>query len=183
MSMIGHDALNNILKYTKVGNIGDILTSLNSYFYDFQKSKENNTQIGDTMDVTLICYDTNINAIKYTGCKHKFFLIRNNELQEYRTDSHTLGSEIENVSFNFKEIKVQKDDVFYLYTDGFPDQFGGELGKKFKYKKFRELLLSIHLLPMKEQKIKIDKTLKNWQNSQHQYYEQVDDISIIGLKI
>ncbi len=183
MSIIGHDALNNIIKYIKVSNIGDILTSLNSYFYDFQKNNENDLRIGDTMDVTLICYDKKTNAIKYTGCKHQFYLIRNNELQTYRTDTHTLGSKIENVSFDFKEIKVQKGDVFYLFSDGFPDQFGGELGKKFKYRRFRELLLSIHHLPMKEQKIKLKDSLENWQNSQDQYYEQIDDISIVGLKI
>ena len=183
MSIIGHDALNNIVKYVKVENIADILLSLNRYFYDFHQNKKNSEKVVDTMDVTLICYDIEKQAIKYTGCKHKFYHIRNNKIQEYKTDTHVLGSEIENISFNFNEIKVQTGDVFYLYSDGFPDQFGGEKGKKFKYNRFKELLLSINHMTMQEQKIQLNETLTNWQNGKYKYFEQIDDISIVGLKI
>ncbi len=183
MSIIGYDALNNTIKYIKANNVGEIMDSLNKYFFELQNEKEDSSSTYDSMDLTLISYNEEKNTIRYIGCKHQFYVIRNNEVFTYRTSSHTLGSTLDNLNFKFEEIDVQKDDVIYLFSDGFPDQFGGEKGKKFKYKPFRELLLSVHHLSMDKQYIEIEKALKNWQNGKNEFYDQIDDISIVGLKI
>ncbi|MBM77427.1 MAG: hypothetical protein CL846_02995 [Crocinitomicaceae bacterium] len=183
MSIIGYDALNNTIKYIKANNIGEIMESLNKYFFELQNEKEDSSSTNDSMDLTLISYNKEKNTIRYIGCKHQFYVIRNNEVFTYRTSSHTLGSTLDNLNFKFEEIDVQKDDVIYMFSDGFPDQFGGEKGKKFKYKPFRELLLSVHHLSMDKQYIEIEKALKNWQNGKNEFYDQIDDISIVGLKI
>ena len=159
------------------------MDSLNKYFFELQNEKEDSSSTYDSMDLTLISYNEEKNTIRYIGCKHQFYVIRNNEVFTYRTSSHTLGSTLDNLNFKFEEIDVQKDDVIYLFSDGFPDQFGGEKGKKFKYKPFRELLLSVHHLSMDKQYIEIEKALKNWQNGKNEFYDQIDDISIVGLKI
>jgi serine phosphatase RsbU (regulator of sigma subunit) len=76
-------------------------------------------------------------------------------------------------------LKIHKGDQIYLFSDGYPDQFGGEKGKKFKYKPFKKLLLANANRPMKEQYNILEQTLNNWQRG----YEQVDDILVIGIRI
>ena len=64
-----------------------------------------------------------------------------------------------------------------MFSDGYADQFGGEEGKKFKYKKFKQLLLSIADLPIEQQQLKIDNTFEEWKKG----YEQLDDIIVVGI--
>lgn len=81
------------------------------------------------------------------------------------------------------EIIIKKDDIIYLITDGFADQFGGPKGKKFMYKKFKELLLDNCEKQMSEQKSIFDETIEDWKNGYDTEYEQTDDITLIGIKI
>ena len=83
------------------------------------------------------------------------------------------------VSFTQTEITIQTGDVIYTLTDGFPDQFGGEKGKKYMIKNLRELLVRNSHLPMHEQKQLLEKTFDDWAEN----LEQVDDVTIIGVKI
>jgi len=73
----------------------------------------------------------------------------------------------------------ESGDVFYLFTDGFADQFGGERGKKFKYKPFKELLTRIANEPMAIQKEKLMDSFNDWKGE----YQQVDDVCVIGVRI
>ena len=81
--------------------------------------------------------------------------------------------------FNQQKIKLQKKDMIFTFTDGFADQFGGEKGKKFKYKNLKNLLLSIYYLPNRQQKEMLSNTFDKWKGD----LEQVDDLLLIGLKI
>ena len=81
--------------------------------------------------------------------------------------------------FTTKEIQFEKDDTVYLFSDGYPDQFGGPQGKKLKTKYFQEVLLKYHSQPMAKQNTTLEKTLKDWQGD----YEQIDDITIFGFKM
>ena len=85
----------------------------------------------------------------------------------------------DSISFTQHEVSLQKGDVVYALTDGMPDQFGGPKGKKFMYKQLKELLISISNKPMEIQKQKLSDTLNNWKG----YIEQVDDITLIGVRI
>ena len=85
----------------------------------------------------------------------------------------------QDISFTQQEIDLQEGDVIYTLTDGFPDQFGGPTGKKFMSKKLRELLIEISHLPMKEQKRFLEKTFADWVGNM----EQVDDVTIIGIRV
>jgi len=77
------------------------------------------------------------------------------------------------------EIKVNKGDIIYLFSDGFADQFGGPKGKKFKYKPLKKLLLQNANKPMNIQKQILAQTFDNWKNS----FDQIDDVTIIGVKL
>jgi len=83
-------------------------------------------------------------------------------------------------NFTCHEIKLQKGDSFYLFSDGYADQFGGVKGKKLKYKPFKRLLLENSEKPMNEQLIILDEFIENWKGNK---YEQIDDICVIGVKL
>jgi len=76
-------------------------------------------------------------------------------------------------------IPIEKGDVFYLFSDGYPDQIGGPNRKKFYYKPFKELLLSVHHLSMEEQRDILDQTITDWRGER----DQTDDILVIGIRI
>lgn len=104
----------------------------------------------------------------------------NKQLIEIKPDKMPIGKhERQDISFTLHEIKLQKDDIIYSLTDGFPDQFGGEKGKKFMIKNLRELLVVNSCLPMLEQKKLLETTFANWVGD----LEQVDDVTIIGVRI
>jgi serine phosphatase RsbU (regulator of sigma subunit) len=108
------------------------------------------------------------------------YLFRNNEFIEVKADRMPIGIYIkEKDSFTNNEIDLQKGDVFYIFSDGFQDQFGGEDGQKFKTKNYKKLLLDIHQKPMAEQREILDTTVDAWRGD----WEQVDDIIIMGIRV
>jgi serine phosphatase RsbU (regulator of sigma subunit) len=108
------------------------------------------------------------------------WIIRGAELIEVKPDRMPIGkSDKDEIPFTLRSIDLQKGDVIYTLTDGFPDQFGGEKGKKFKYKQLQELLLTIASEPMDVQKQKLSSIFDAWKGE----LEQVDDVCLMGVKI
>ena len=104
----------------------------------------------------------------------------NKEVIEIKGDKMPVGKhDKDQESFTLKTIDVKSGDTIYALTDGFPDQFGGEKGKKFMSKNLRELLVANSHLPMQEQKDLLEKAFKNWVGD----LEQVDDVTVIGIRI
>ena len=102
------------------------------------------------------------------------------EIIEIKADKMPVGKhDKQDIPFTVKEYDLQKGDVVYTLTDGFPDQFGGEKGKKFMSKNLRELLANNSHLTMNEQQDLLEKTFSDWVGQ----LEQVDDVTIIGVRI
>ncbi|MBS1653191.1 MAG: SpoIIE family protein phosphatase [Bacteroidetes bacterium] len=118
-------------------------------------------------------------TIEYAAANNEPILISNNQITELPKDKMPVGQGERKESFALHTLELKKGETLYLYTDGYADQFGGEKGKKFKYKQLNELLLHIHQLPMQEQEQKLSTTFNNWKGS----LEQVDDVCVIGIKI
>ena len=118
--------------------------------------------------------------LHFAGAKNAIFLVQKDGLTEYKGDKQPIGSYVgeELIPFTNKEINVNKGDTVYLFSDGYPDQFGGPKGKKFSYKKFRELIASLSSLSMLEQKKVLEKRFDDWKGD----LEQVDDICVIGVR-
>ena len=131
------------------------------------------------MDVALCSLDKTTNKLIFSGANNGLYIIRNHELIEYKPDKQPIGNYHHIKPFNKHDIQLEKGDVIYMYTDGYADQFGGIKGKKFKYKPFKDLLLSIHQKPMDEQHELINDAFVKWQGD----LEQIDDVCIIGLRV
>ena len=108
------------------------------------------------------------------------YMIQNKKLKEIKADKMPIGiSYNEKESFTNHKIALQKDDIFYLITDGYIDQFGGPENKRFTRSALRKLLIEIHYLPLNDQKKILNKTLENWMGNER----QIDDITILGFRI
>ena len=118
--------------------------------------------------------------MKVTAAHNPVWIVRETEVIEIKPDKMPVGKhDRQEVPFTQHEIQLQIGDVVYTLTDGFPDQFGGEKGKKFMSKNLRELLAANAHLPMYEQKTLLETTFAQWKGD----LEQVDDVTVIGVRI
>jgi serine phosphatase RsbU (regulator of sigma subunit) len=100
-------------------------------------------------------------------------------MNEYKPDLMTIGvAPLMEVAFSNYEIDTSPGDIFYLFSDGFADQFGELTNKKLKHRYFKKLLESVAMLPMAEQKVRLEKAFSDWKGS----FPQVDDVLIFGFK-
>jgi serine phosphatase RsbU (regulator of sigma subunit) len=132
----------------------------------------------DGMDSILLCYDKAESKISYAAANNEPVLIRNKELTLLPKDKMPVGKGERMESFTLHTVDVLKDDVLYLYTDGYADQFGGPKGKKFKYKTLNDLLLQNSSESLAAQGKLLGNALDTWKGS----LEQVDDILVVGIK-
>jgi serine phosphatase RsbU (regulator of sigma subunit) len=118
-------------------------------------------------------------VLEYAGANCPLYLVRNGELQQFDPNKISVGGfELAGVEFQQHRVQLEHGDVVYIFSDGYPDQFGGPRGKKFLYRRFRELLVEIHDLPMDRQKSALLERLNEWKG----VHEQVDDILVIGMR-
>lgn len=179
VSVVCHNALNRAVKEFKLTTPAKILDKVTDLVIEtFEK---NNANIKDGMDIALCSLQKDKEQInlEYAGANNSIYLIRNEELNEVKSDKQPVGKFINKQPFTNHKIDIQKNDTIYLFTDGFSDQFGGPKGKKLKYKAFKELLLSIHQKKMNEQKQIIYNYFNEWKGD----LEQIDDVCIIGIRV
>ncbi len=179
MSMIGNSILNEIILTKKITSPSAILSSLNRSI--FKVLKQNTSESRDGMDMALCMINPKNNTLTYSGANRELLLIRNGELIEYKPTKNAIGGFTDsNTIFKETVIDIQPNDLFYMTTDGYADQFGGEKGKKLMTKNFKDFLLQIHTLPMPVQQDELDKKIQSWMGNAH---AQVDDILVIGIKL
>ena len=149
------------------------------------KNAEDSEGIRDGMDASLIKVDEKKKTVSFAGANNPIYIIRDGELTEFKGDKMHIGR-IEKIDLHYKqqEIPYKEGDCLYLFSDGFPDQFGGPKGKKYMYKQFKKKLIEISDLEMTVQYNILQKELKNWIDQQAQNgIEQIDDILVIGIRL
>ena len=177
VSIVGFNALNRTVNEFDLRMPGEILDKLTDLVVEtFSKSE---SQIKDGMDIALCTIDYEINKLYYAGANNPLIMIRDGEMTEIKANKQPIGEFENRVPFTTHEIDIKKGDVFYVYSDGYADQFGGPKGKKFKGKTLKELLLKIHEVPMKEQMVMMNESFEEWKGS----FEQLDDVCLIGVRI
>jgi serine phosphatase RsbU (regulator of sigma subunit) len=179
MSLLGHNMLENVVNQESSINPGAILTAMNQQINErFSKDREASKH---GMDIAVISIDPTIHQLEYAGAKNALYIVRENKLLEIKADKVELGTPAKDqVLHNYANqvFQLQKGDLLYLFSDGFPDQKGGPQKKKFFYQPFKDLLVSISSLPVKEQKERLDSTITDWIGNT----EQIDDILIMGIR-
>jgi serine phosphatase RsbU (regulator of sigma subunit) len=179
MSILGLTFLNELVNNTDKLNANEVLSRLRDHIIRTLHQKNNNKSTRDGMEMALFKLDLENHNLQFSGARRPLYLIRDNQLTEFAGDKMPLGIHDDRDSpFTNKEIEFKKNDIVYLFSDGYVDQLGGPDRKTFKSKKFKELLLNSCYLPMNKQKEVLDTTLDEWKSD----IEQIDDILVIGIK-
>ncbi len=180
MSILNISCLENAIGEYNLACPSEILNHTRSKIIERLK-KDGSPEGGkDGMDCSLISFDFEKNTLCYSAANNPIWIVRDQSLMEFAPDKMPVGKhDRDTVSFTQHTIELKKNDVVYAITDGFPDQFGGPKGKKYMYKQLKELLISIAHLPMAEQKKVLAHSLNTWKGR----LEQIDDITVVGVRV
>ncbi len=177
VSVVCSNALSKSVLEENISDPGKILDRTRELVIErFSKSEED---VKDGMDISLCAYYPSTQTLRWAGANNPLWLIRNGELKETMPNKQPIGKAEYAKPFTTHTIEIEKGDTFYLFTDGYQDQFGGPKGKKFKSTQLMKLLLSIKELNMPEQEAFLNKEFETWRGN----LEQVDDVCMIGLRV
>lgn len=179
MSMIGHTLLNEILNQKNITSTGEILTELHKQIRISLKQDQQESR--DGMDIALCKLNIETLMLEYSGAMRPLYLIIDGELSEVKADKFPIGGLQDNDEkrmFKSNEIQLKKGDLFYIFSDGYADQFGGKDGKKFMVKRLKELLLNVAPHSMSHQYNEVVNAYLEWLGDG----EQIDDILFVGVR-
>lgn len=197
MSIIGANSLNKIVEDLKIETPGEILDELNKLVNVALGVKEDNKRhiIRDGMDISICVINKSTNELLYAGANNPLYLLRNSGVSldglkpilnndktsfyEIKANKMAIGGGSNTNNYKTHKISLEKNDTIYLFSDGYADQFGGPKGKKFMYKPFKRMFLSIQDKNMEEQTEYIRSVMNDWKGN----LEQLDDICIMGIRI
>ena len=180
LSILGVSFLNEIVNKAVTIRANEILNQLSGQVIKSLHQTGKNDKTRDGMEIALCVIDLTKNKLQYSGAFRPLYLIRDSELKEFKGDSMPIGIyEEEDQTFTNSEILFKKDDIIYLFTDGYVDQMGGTERKTFRSENLKKLLIDIHKKPMPEQKKVLEKKFEEWSGQ----IDQVDDILIVGIRL
>lgn len=181
MSIVANNLLTQAVKQMGLTKPSEILDYLNEGITNTLHQTYEESSVKDGLDIAICTLNVKTRKLEFAGAYNPLYLFRNQELIIYRGDRFPVGMFVGEEAKRFAnvEIQLQEDDVFYIFSDGFADQFGGPRGKKLKLHGFRDLLLSIHKTPVDQQHAALALKLEQWMGN----LDQVDDIVIIGVHI
>jgi serine phosphatase RsbU (regulator of sigma subunit) len=183
MSMLGAEILDNLVIEKEINEADKILNQLHFEIRKLLKQSETGNQ--DGMDMALCLIDFEKKIMNFAGARNPLVMIQNGELTIVKADKFPIGgfhnSHSDVDAFTNHTIDITTPTTFYLFSDGFQDQFGGSKGKKFMVSKFHQFLFEIHQKPMAEQLKLLEETFINWMSESNQ--KQVDDVLVIGVKV
>lgn len=181
MSMLGVSFLYEIVNKDNILQPAQILNKLRELIKVTLSQTGKQNEQKDGMDISLSVLDLTNMKLEWAGAFNSLYLVRNKELTEYKADKMPVAIHVnDHQSFTNHEIQLESGDTFYMFSDGFSDQFGGPDGRKFMSKRFKQFLVDINELPMEAQKEQLNKTHMDWRGDS---YEQIDDIIVFGVRV
>jgi serine phosphatase RsbU (regulator of sigma subunit) len=191
MTMLGTSFLREIVQKEYITDAALILKKLRKEIIKALKQKGVQGEQKDGMDMALVSYNKENNILNYAGAHNSLIIIRNSSnleseletITEIKADKMPISIYEKLNNFTNHEIQINSGDTIYLFSDGYVDQFGGPNGKKFLSKNLKSLFTNIKNKNMNEQKEILLSTIEDWKNNYGSIYEQIDDITIMGIKI
>ena len=179
VSVICSNALNRSVREFKLIKPSEILNQTLEIVLD--KFGSSDDEVKDGMDIALCTYNPETQEIEFAGANNPLWIVRKGakEVEEYKADKQPIGKYLKHAPFTNHKTKLNKGDSIYVFSDGYADQFGGEMGKKFRSLHIKELLVSIKEHDMKTQKKLIEKAFYGWKGK----LDQLDDICVIGFRV
>ena len=180
MSMIGNDLLNGIVIEGGITSPAEILSRLHLGIRKALRQADSDAQ--DGMDIALCVIDKEQETLRFSGAKNPLVYIENGLLTQIKGDKHAIGGDQRGKKREYVEhcISIIGQKTFYIFTDGYQDQFGGEKKKKYMVKRLKQLLTSIQSQPLDMQQEILERDIAQWMEDGGE--NQVDDILVIGFK-
>jgi serine phosphatase RsbU (regulator of sigma subunit) len=179
MSMIGTSLLNEIIIEKGIKDTDKILFEMRTQIIKSLNQEEEGAQ-KDGMDISLCKLNMKNKTVEFSGAHNSLIHISEDELKTYRGDHQPVGLLLgDKKPFTKHKVKLKKDDMLYIYSDGYQDQFGGEKGKKYMAAKFKKKLLKMSKETEEQQLVMLDQEFSSWINN----YEQIDDVCVMGVRI
>jgi len=192
MSMLGISALNQIVNEEATTDPGEILTKLRMHIINsFKQHEQDLEDRQDGMDICICSFDTESRKLHYAGAYNSLFLLKKNgdkepECIEYPADRMPVGLYAKMDDFTTNIVDFSPGDAVYLFSDGFPDQFGGPKYKKFMKKRFRQMVIDNYHKPMSEQYDIFNSTIDEWMSYKDPEGEEIiqtDDVIVMGVRL
>jgi len=179
LSIIGMNLLRSIIEGQKEDDPANILKKLSLELEKTFGNEDSEDTIKDGMDMAICVIDRDKSTLQFSGAVNDLYMVRDSELVVYKGDRSPVGHSIDGEvpEYTTSSIDICENDVFFMFSDGYADQFGGPELKKFKYRRFRHMLLNIHQFPPDEQKNALNQAFQEWKGSNH----QVDDVLVMGF--
>ena len=178
MVMLGVTLLNEIVNGKHIVMPDDIIANLRQGVIKSLNQNEDGVSLKDGIDISVCTVDFEQNILWYAGANNPLYLIRGSELRHYRPDKMPASIHHKMNPFTLHKIELQKGDAFYIFSDGYADQFGGPHQRKFMSVQLKKTLMAITGLPMLKQGERLNEVFENWRGSN----SQVDDVTFIGVR-
>ena len=179
MSMIGTSLLNEIIIEKGIKDTDKVLYEMRAQIIKSLGQEEEGAQ-KDGMDISLCKLNMKKKTVEFSGAHNSLIHISGEELKTYRGDHQPVGLLLgDKKPFTKHKVKLKKDDMLYIYSDGYQDQFGGERGKKYMAAKFKNQLLKMSKETEEQQLSLLDQEFSTW----IQDYEQIDDVCVMGVRV
>ncbi len=180
MSIVGFNLLNKAIHQNKCNDPAEILNRVNIDLTETLKQTFEESAVKDGMEISLCKWNKEKNELLFAGANTIVYHVTDNQINIIKGNKHPIGSFYEEQlkPFQTSKILVSPGDCVYLFSDGYADQFGGEKGKKYKYKQLEEFLLLNSIKPIQQQEQLLNTEFERWRGD----LEQVDDVCVIGIK-
>jgi serine phosphatase RsbU (regulator of sigma subunit) len=181
MSMVANNLLNKVVREQQLTEPAKILEAVNKELYFSLKQNVSEKTAYDGMDISICMYYPSKMELHFSAANNAVYIIRNKQFIELKPDKMGLGKSAFESKFKFTQqiIQVEKNDMVYIGSDGYADQFGGEKGKKMMKKNMQTLFLEIAHLPTSEQGKIVKENFNDWKGP----LGQVDDVTVLGFRV
>ena len=176
MSLIGNSLLLDVVRSRNIKDPAEMLEAMDEGVIRVLKQRETDNR--DGMDAAICVIDHENNVVRYAGAHNPLVQIVDGEINRFNASRRGIGMNRRKGGVKFETIELEAKGSFYIFSDGYQDQFGGPSGKKFMSKRFRTLLHKIADDPMDDQRIALRKSLEDWRKE----VPQIDDVLVVGFR-